>query len=295
MIKLTFEEAKALLDQGTAVADVREENEYATGHVENSVNLPLSLLIDVPEAEGCSLAEEQFPDKSAPQMVYPMAVNLCREFDKLQMRIDDMNGIQSGIIRIGTFSSVATHWLPNIIAEFEKHYPNLEYELLLGDYEEIENWISERRVDFGFLRLPTRKEFETIPLAQDQQKVVLPKNHPLADAEVFPVKALSDAPFIMLEKSVKAEMTDIFVKNGLVPKPKYTTFDDYAVMSMVEKGPGISILPTLILKRHSYDIVIKPLDVPAFLTIGIAMKSRKELSLAAARFLDFLDYRESQI
>ena len=226
--------------------------------------------------------------------VYPMAVSLCREFGKLRMKIDDMNGIQSGIIRIGTFSSVATHWLPSILAEFEKHYPNLEYELLLGDYEEIENWIAERRVDFGFLRLPTRKEFETIELAQDQQLVVLPKDHPLADAEVFPVKALAEYPFIMLEKGVKAEMTDIFLKNGLVPKPKYTTFDDYAVMSMVEKGLGISVLPSLILRRHSYDIVVKPMDVPAFRTIGIAMKSRKELSLAAGRFLDFLDYREPQ-
>ncbi len=55
------------------------------------------------------------------------------ESDKLQVKIDDMNGIQSGLIRIGTFSSVATHWIPNIISEFQKEYPNIEYELLLGD------------------------------------------------------------------------------------------------------------------------------------------------------------------
>lgn len=33
------------------------------------------------------------------------------------MKIDDMNGIQSGMIRIGTFSSVATHWIPNMIVQ----------------------------------------------------------------------------------------------------------------------------------------------------------------------------------
>ena len=70
MVKLTFEEAKALLDRGTAIADVREENEYAADHVENAVNLPLSCLIDVPEAEGRAFAEEQFPDKSATLIVY---------------------------------------------------------------------------------------------------------------------------------------------------------------------------------------------------------------------------------
>lgn len=223
--------------------------------------------------------------------ILPYARSLCREYDNLKMKIDDMNGIQSGTVRIGTFSSVATHWLPSIIAKYEKQYPNIEYELLLGDYKEIEKWISEGRVDFGFLRLPTQKTFETIELEEDEQMVVLPANHPLVNEELFPVKALADYPFIMLEKGVKAEITDIFVKNNLVSKPKYTTFDDYAVMAMVEKGLGIAILPSLILRGTNRDIVIKPLDVPAYRTIGVAMKKRKELSLAAERFLDFLSYR----
>ena len=222
--------------------------------------------------------------------MFPLAEQLCRQFDKLQMKIDDMNGIQSGVIRIGTFSSVATHWIPNIISEFEKKYPNLAYELLMGDYEEIENWIIEGRVDFGFLRLPASRALETIALARDQQMVILPKDHPRAKDAFFPVKALNDDPFILLEKGVKAEITDIFTENGLTPKPKFTTFDDYAAMSMVEKGLGIAILPSLILRRHAFDIVAKPLDVPAYRTIGVAMKHRKELSLAAQRFLDYLEY-----
>lgn len=56
--------------------------------------------------------------------------------------------INSGIIRIGTFSSVAAHWLPNIIRAFRKDYPEIEYELLLGDYSETETWIEEGKADF---------------------------------------------------------------------------------------------------------------------------------------------------
>ena len=92
----------------------------------------------------------------------PYARNVCMEYEKLQMEVDELNGLQSGIIRIGTFSSVATHWLPNIIKEFQKAYPGIDYELLLGDYTEIEEWISEGRVDYGFLRLPTCSDFETV-------------------------------------------------------------------------------------------------------------------------------------
>ena len=57
----------------------------------------------------------------------PHAKSVCMEYEKLQMEVDELNGLQSGLIRIGTFSSVATHWLPNIIREFQKAYPGIDY------------------------------------------------------------------------------------------------------------------------------------------------------------------------
>ncbi len=221
----------------------------------------------------------------------PYAKNICNDFEKLQMQVDEINGLQSGLIRIGTFSSVATHWLPNIIKEFQKDYPNIDYELLLGDYTEIEKWIDEGRVDCGFLRLPANQDFETIFLEQDKLLAIIPENHPLKDCDKFPVKALCDEPFMLLEKGAKAEISEIFERCNLVPNVHFTTWDDYAVMSMVECGLGISILPELILKRVPYKIIAKELDVPAYRNIGLALKSKKNASLAVKRFIDYLQYR----
>jgi len=226
-------------------------------------------------------------------ILLPFAQNVCNEHQKLLMQVDELNGLQSGIIRIGTFSSVATHWLPNIIKKFQKDYPNIDYELLLGDYTEIENWILEGRVDCGFLRLPTLPEFSTIFLEQDKLQVVLPENHPLADCEVFPVDALCDYPFMLLEKGAKTEISEIFEHHNISPQIHFTTWDDYAIMSMVESGLGISILPELILQRIPYRIVTKELDVSAFRKIGIALKDKKSASLAVKRFLEYLEYRNN--
>ncbi len=221
----------------------------------------------------------------------PYAQNLCIDFDKLKMQVDELNGLQSGLIRIGTFSSVATHWLPNIIKEFQKDYPNIDYELLLGDYTEIEEWIHTGRVDCGFLRLPTHSEFETIFLEEDKLMAIIPKNHPLKDCDKFPATALCDEPFMLLEKGAKAEISEIFERNNLTPNVKFTTWDDYAVMSMVESGLGIAILPELILKRVPYRIIAKELDVPAYRNIGLALRDKKTASLAVKRFIDYLQYR----
>lgn len=221
----------------------------------------------------------------------PFAKSVCNEYQKLQAQVEELNGLQSGLIRIGTFSSVATHWLPNIIKEFQKDYPNIDYELLLGDYTEIESWILEGRVDCGFLRLPTLPEFETFFLEQDKLLVVLPENHPLVDCEYFPIKSLCDYPFMLLEKGEKAEVSEIFKRCNISPKVQFITWDDYAIMSMVESGLGISILPQLILQRSPYRIVTKELEVPAYRKIGLALRDKKSTSLAVKRFLDYIEYR----
>lgn len=221
----------------------------------------------------------------------PYAKNVCDEYRKLQMQVDDLNGLQSGIIRIGTFSSVATHWLPKIIKEFQKDYPNIDYELLLGDYTEIEEWISEGRVDCGFLRMPTRTDFDVIQLERDSLLAIFPENHPLAKEEAVSVSALCNEPFILLEKGARAEISEIFERCGLTPKIRFTTWDDYAIMSMVESGLGISILPQLILKRVPYKIVTKNLSVSAYRDICFVLRDKKTASLAVKRFTEYLKYR----
>ncbi|WP_455951450.1 LysR family transcriptional regulator substrate-binding protein [Eubacterium sp.] len=121
----------------------------------------------------------------------------------------------------------------------------------------------------------------------------IPKNHPLVKEKVFPVKALEKSPFMLLEKGGKAEIAEIFSKNKIAPNVKFTTWDDYAIMSMVEQGLGISILPKLILKRIPYDVVVKPLDKSAYRTVGIAVKSKKGTSAALKKFLEYIEYRNS--
>ena len=221
----------------------------------------------------------------------PCAEELCRAFQKLETQVDSLNGLQTGLIRIGTFSSVATHWLPPIIKEFQKDCPNIDYELLLGDYAEIEEWVLRGRVDCGFLRLPAHPKLETIFLKQDQFMAVIPTDHPMADCEVFPVQALCDLPFMLLEKGARAEISGIFEHFGLKPNVHFTTWDDYAIMSMVESGLGISVLPSLILKRIPYKILIKPLDVEVYRNIGVALRSRQTASPAVKRFLEYLNFR----
>lgn len=222
----------------------------------------------------------------------PHIQNLCVQYNNLQNHIDQIHGLQSGIIRIGTFSSITTHWLPAVIRDFKRDYPGIDYELATGEYGQIENWIVEGSVDLGFVLLPVHSDLELIRVIQDELLAILPENHPLNGYSAIPISAFGDYAFILRESSEKAEISRMFDSAGVRPKTQFTTYDDYAIMSMVENGLGISILPRLILNRTPYHIVTRPLEIPAYRSIGMALKSSKNAPLVVKRFLDYTKDRQ---
>ena len=113
--------------------------------------------------------------------VLPFVEGVCGDYRRLESQIDDLNGLAAGSIRIGTFSSVATHILPKVIGRFQKDYPAIEYELLMGDYTEIDGWVASGRVDFGFLpRAPRYSGLAERVVERDELMAVLPVGHRLA-------------------------------------------------------------------------------------------------------------------
>lgn len=140
---------------------------------------------------------------SAGEQILPFLRKVLQDHRKLEGQICRMNGLETGVVRIATFASVAINWLPNLFAALQRDYPGIEYEMLLGDYEEVEHWIDEGRVDCGFLRLPTLPKFDTILLKQDEYKVVLPSDHALAKKETVAAEDLNGLPFLLLEHGGK--------------------------------------------------------------------------------------------
>lgn len=232
---------------------------------------------------------------SAGEQLLPYLRQALCGYDALAEQILRMKGLETGIVRIGTFSSVAIHWLPNVFAKLHKDYPGIAYEMLLGDYDEVERWIEEGRVDCGFLRLPTAGDFDTVPLTQDAYKVILPLGHPLTEKETIPLTDLDGQPFLLLEHGGKTEVSDLLNARHVTPDIRFTTWEDFAILAMAEKGLGIGILPDLILRRVPYQVEIRPLAEPYYRTIGLAMKNRAHLTPAVRKFMEYLPFREAEV
>ncbi len=228
---------------------------------------------------------------SAGEQVLPFLRKLLKDHQELEEEICQMKGIESGLVHIGSFASVAINWLPNIFSALQKDYPGIEYEILLGDYDEVEQWIKEGRVDCGFLRLPTLPQFDTILLKEDEYKLVLPPGHLLAEREKIAIEELNGLPFLLLEHGGKTEVSDLLESSHVQPDIRFTTWEDFAIMAMVEKGMGVSILPDMILQRTPYQLEVRSLQKPYYRSIGLVIKNRKHISPAVQKFIDYLPFR----
>ena len=89
---------------------------------------------------------------------------------------------------------------------------------------------------------------------------------------------------MLLERGARGEVSELFERRGLVPDIQFKTLDDYAVMSTVEGGPGLAILPALILKRIPYNVEIRSLPEPAFRDICFVIRNHETAPLAVKRF-----------
>lgn len=218
----------------------------------------------------------------------PFIKQLYNSYRELKEKHKEMLGLEEGLIRIGTFSSVSCHWLPSLIKDFKQIYPSVHFVLQQGDYTSIVNYVNEGSVDFGFINPEAAKDLETIALQQDEMLAVLPIGHPLADKEKVSLSDLTKEQFILLEEGELSEPLEFFKKHHIQPNIQYRVHDDYTIMSMVEKGLGISILPQLVLNKVNYDIVLKEISPPIVRTIGITYKNKQTLPIASRYFIDFI-------
>ncbi len=216
--------------------------------------------------------------------------SLVNEQNNLQQTIDKINGIATGTLRIGTFSSVATHWMPEIIKDFQKKYPKIEFELHFEDYDKIAEMILHGQLDCGFLTAPVREGLDFTPLYRDPMHVLLPQGHPLAVKEKITLDEVKREPLIMQVKGSDNDIRNILSQDKKRYTVKYTVNDDFSVMAMVKSGFGITIFPEMLWSNYKAcdALEIRPMEPEQSRTIGIATLPQNEMSVLAKTFRRFM-------
>ena len=219
----------------------------------------------------------------------PEIEKLCAAHHALMQSAASLRGMDAGLVKVATFSSVSAQWLPSILKSFGGQYPSIEFDVVTSDfYEQVEEWILKGTVDCGYLRLPSVKRLQTYALHRDELQVIVPCDHPYADRDPFPVSALAEEPFIQLEEGDDYEIMAAFDEMGIRPNVKYIAREDRTILAMVSEGLGISLLPELMVRHSPTPIKVCHAPLHFYRTIGIGVKDKKALSNSTRLFVDYV-------
>lgn len=187
-------------------------------------------------------------------------------------------GLQRGQVRIASFRSVATHLLPEAIAQFRQKCPSIAVTITeFFDYPCIEQALRDGEADIGFTFLPAASDLETWDVLQDEYMVLLPADpYSTAASSELPQMTwddLENAPLILYPDAFSsfAMVRDYFLEAQRTMTVRYQFRETSTILSMVAQGFGISILPRLCTRHLPQDVRLGLLPTPLSRTIGTAI------------------------
>lgn len=214
---------------------------------------------------------------------------ICDAENRIADIASNLTSLKNGYIHIGTIKSIAYNWLPSMVKNFSKKYPNIHFKISMGSSSQLHDKLDQNEVDCIFVSnylLPENLEF--YPMDTDELMLLTARNHPLADKLKVNLSDIKDENYIYSEDGFDFEAGGIFEQNDIHPTVLYQLDDDVAVQKMVSDGMGISVLPKLLLSNPPFDICIRPFTEHYKRTLGVAYLKDSELDPATEAFLDYV-------
>lgn len=225
----------------------------------------------------------------AGEKVVPHARLALENIETMRKEADLHKTLHGGSVRIASFRSVATHILPEVIADFRSRYPEITVSIAERlSHIEVEQTLRDGQADIGFTYLPTSAEFEAWELLRDEYIVLLPPNTKISNDQItwediaaYPLVLLPCLPCgLALHNHLKAKAPPMCTNSSIV--------EDSTIVSMVLKGLGAGIIARLAAEPIPKEVQVYSLPVPFERVIAVAILADALHTPAVFAFLETL-------
>ena len=118
----------------------------------------------------------------------------------LGSRIQKLQNVVAGELRIATVFSIGLHELPPCLKVFRRRFPEVDVRVEYRRSSEIYTGLLEGRADIGLVAYPSpRRGLKMIPFWSDRLVLICPPGHPLAARRRLAFSALEGQKFIAFE------------------------------------------------------------------------------------------------
>lgn len=153
----------------------------------------------------------------AGERIFPLIRNLLDADEALGREIGRINTNREETVRIAAYSSIAIHWLPEVIQQFRHNHPGVDVEIRMGNIEDVFRWVSEDKMDLGFASRQEGMTLEWVRLRDDPLLAILPPDYDLDGRHSFPVEGFSGEEFLMPSLGFHQDILRVMRGGGAEP------------------------------------------------------------------------------
>jgi LysR family cyn operon transcriptional activator len=199
--------------------------------------------------------------------------------------IEEFEGVQRGLLRIGVTQSFIHKLMPPILAEFMSVYPGMQLAVEEMTAPKIEQRLADGLLDLGIAFAPAvLEETELEPILEERLLLVTGKNHRLASHRRVPMKDLKDEPLTLLtrEFSTRRLIERYFEQLGLEPLVVCETNNISLMVSLARESRLATIVPESAVDRSS-QLHIVPIYDPIPMRVSALLWSKHNYRTKAAQ------------
>ncbi|WP_027364047.1 selenium metabolism-associated LysR family transcriptional regulator [Desulfotruncus alcoholivorax] len=192
-------------------------------------------------------AEKKVVLTEAGRLLFPVAMQMIRQYNKIRAGIDDLREVKAGHLQLGAAPVAGECLLPVIIGGFREQHPAVTVSLQIGGSAQVAQWIKDRDVEIGIAGYPVKADgVECRPWLTDRLLVITPPWHPLCGEEV-PLAALTNESIVVREvgSGSRQALEQQFLKHNIT-LDQFTSVLELgsaqAVINAVRLGLGIGVV-----------------------------------------------------
>jgi len=228
------------------------------------------------------------------EVLYDYSKRMLQTYDSLHSRLQELENVVSGRLRLATIYSIGLHILPPYLKKFLKAHPKVNVHVEYRHADQVYEDVLGNVVDLGLIAYPRQdSKLEIVPLRKDPLVLICHPQHPAARQEAVKFKALSGQKFVHFESTLPTrKAVDRILEDEGITVDTVMEFDNVeTVKRAVEIGSGVAIVPLATVQQevHNHSLAAVRLEGSGhYRPLAAIHKKSKVLSPAFKQLLAIL-------
>jgi LysR family transcriptional regulator, low CO2-responsive transcriptional regulator len=203
----------------------------------------------------------------------------------------EMERVPRGEIVVGANEGTCLHILPEVFAEFKKHYPEVAVNIRRSERAKVLESIIDNSVDFGVVSLPVADNRLTVVIIhRDELVIIAPPKHPLAAMQSGTLTEVLKYPVLLPKVGrTRDQLEAAFDQSKLKPNISMELDSSELLKRFVAAHVGVGFIArsNVVEDVKAGVLAAIPLaDIQIKRDLALVFRKDKALSRAALAFID---------